>query len=49
MWNRCALAALITAGVYPPGRPSVHDLADGPKVLAELEARTTVGKLALRP
>jgi NADPH2:quinone reductase len=43
------LAALIAAGVYPPGRPAVHDLADGPKVLAELEARATVGKLALRP
>jgi NADPH2:quinone reductase len=43
------LAALIAAGVYPPGQPTVHDLADGPKVLAELEARSTVGKLALRP
>jgi NADPH2:quinone reductase len=43
------LAALIAAGVYRPGEPTVHDLADGPKVLAELEARTTVGKLALRP
>ncbi|TWF79092.1 NADPH:quinone reductase-like Zn-dependent oxidoreductase [Pseudonocardia hierapolitana] len=43
------LAALIAAGVYPPGRAVVHDLADGPKVLAELESRTTVGKLALRP
>jgi NADPH2:quinone reductase len=43
------LAALIAAGVYPPGRAVVHDLADGPKVLAELEARATVGKLALRP
>jgi NADPH2:quinone reductase len=43
------LAALIAAGVLPPGSPTVHDLADGPKVLAELEARATVGKLALRP
>jgi NADPH:quinone reductase len=43
------LAALVTAGVYPPGRPTLHDLADGPKVLAELESRATVGKLALRP
>ena len=43
------LAALIAAGVYPPGQPTVHDLAEGPKVLAELEARATVGKLALRP
>jgi len=43
------LSALIAAGVYPPGRPTVFDLADGPKALAELEARTTVGKLARRP
>jgi NADPH2:quinone reductase len=43
------LARLIAAGVYPPGRPTVHELADGPKVLAELEARATVGKLALQP
>ena len=43
------LAALIAAGVYPPGQPTVHDLADGPRALAELEARATVGKLALRP
>jgi NADPH:quinone reductase len=43
------LAALVAVGVYPPGQPTVHDLADGPKVLAELEARATVGKLALRP
>jgi NADPH2:quinone reductase len=43
------LFALIAAGVLGPARPTVYDLADGPKVLAELEARTTVGKLALRP
>ncbi|MFC0681276.1 zinc-binding dehydrogenase [Lysobacter korlensis] len=43
------LSALIAAGVLPPGQPSVHDLADGPRVLAELEARATIGKLALRP
>jgi NADPH:quinone reductase len=43
------LAGLIAAGVYPPGQPTVHDLADGPKVLAELEAGATIGKLALRP
>ena len=36
-------------GVYPPGAPMVYDLADGPKALAELEARATVGKIALRP
>jgi NADPH2:quinone reductase len=43
------LSALIAAGVLAPGRPTVHDLADGPKALAELAARATVGKLALRP
>lgn len=43
------LSALIAAGVLAPARPTTHDLADGPKVLAELEARATVGKLALRP
>jgi NADPH2:quinone reductase len=43
------LSALIAAGVIPPGCPSGYDLADGPKVLAELEARATVGKLALLP
>jgi NADPH2:quinone reductase len=41
--------ALIAAGVLGPCRPTVYDLADGPKALAELEARTTTGKLALRP
>jgi NADPH2:quinone reductase len=40
---------LLAAGVLGPGRPTVHALADGPKALAELEARATVGKLALRP
>jgi NADPH2:quinone reductase len=43
------LSALIAAGVLTPGRPAAHDLADGPKVLAELEARATTGKLALLP
>jgi NADPH:quinone reductase len=43
------LFALIAAGVVRPASPVVHDLADGPKVLAALEARATVGKLALRP
>jgi NADPH:quinone reductase len=43
------LSTLIAAGVYPPGQPTVYDLADGPKALAELEARATIGKLALRP
>lgn len=43
------LDELIEVGVYPPGRPTVYDLADGPKALSELEARATVGKLALKP
>lgn len=43
------LGALRAAGVCTPGRPTVYDLADGPKALSELEARATVGKLALRP
>jgi NADPH2:quinone reductase len=40
---------LVAAGVLGPGRPAVHDLAEGPKTLAELEARATVGKFALAP
>lgn len=43
------LSALIAAGVLTPGRPAASDLADGPKMLAELEARATIGKLALLP
>jgi len=43
------LPALMAAGVVAPGQPTVYDLADGPKALAELEARATVGKLALLP
>lgn len=43
------LSALITAGVVTPGHSTAHELADGPKALAELEARATVGKLALLP
>ena len=31
------------------GQPTVDELADGPKALAELETRATVGKLALLP
>jgi NADPH:quinone reductase len=37
------------AGVLTPGQPTAYELADGPKALAELEARATVGKLALLP
>jgi NADPH2:quinone reductase len=40
---------LLAAGVLRPGRPTTYPLADGPKALADLEARTTVGKLALLP
>jgi NADPH2:quinone reductase len=43
------LSALIAAGVLAPGRPTAYELADGPKALAELEARATIGKLALLP
>ena len=43
------LSTLIAAGVLTPARPTAYDLADGPKALAELEARATVGKLALLP
>lgn len=43
------LFGLLGAGVLSPGQPTVYDLAEGPKALAELEARATVGKLALRP
>jgi NADPH2:quinone reductase len=43
------LSALIATGVLTPTRPTAYDLADGPKALAELEARTTIGKLALLP
>jgi NADPH2:quinone reductase len=40
---------LIAGGVLGPGQPAIHQLAEGPKALAELEARATVGKLALVP
>jgi NADPH2:quinone reductase len=43
------LFALIAAGVLGPGQPTTYALADGPKALTELEARATVGKLALLP
>ena len=43
------LFGLLAAGVLGPGQPAAYDLADGPKALAELAARATVGKLALRP
>jgi NADPH:quinone reductase len=40
---------LIAAGVLGPGRPTTYALAEGPRALAELEARATVGKLAVLP
>ena len=40
---------LLAAGVLGPGQPTTYALAEGPKALAELEARATVGKLALLP
>jgi NADPH2:quinone reductase len=43
------LSALISAGVLTPARTTGYELADGPKALAELHARATVGKLALVP
>lgn len=43
------LDALIAAGVYPPGSPTVHPLAQGPAVLRELAAGRTSGKHALDP
>ncbi|WP_216898447.1 NADPH:quinone oxidoreductase family protein [Nocardia alni] len=43
------LSGLVATGVLAPTRPTAYELADGPKALAELEARATVGKLALIP
>jgi NADPH2:quinone reductase len=43
------LSSLIATRVVRPGRPTTYELADGPKALAELENRATVGKVALVP
>lgn len=43
------LFELLAEGVLGPGQPTAYELADGPKALAELETRATVGKLALLP
>jgi NADPH2:quinone reductase len=43
------LFELLAAGVLAPGRPTIYALAEGPKALTELDARATVGKLALLP
>ncbi|MGI5219186.1 NADPH:quinone oxidoreductase family protein [Nocardia sp. CA-290969] len=40
---------LIASGVLGPGTPTARELLDGPQALQDLEARTTVGKLALVP
>jgi NADPH:quinone reductase len=39
------LFGLMAAGVLTPGQPTAYELADGPKALAELGARATVGYL----
>ncbi|MEV5888860.1 NADPH:quinone oxidoreductase family protein [Nonomuraea fuscirosea] len=43
------IEALIAHGVYPPGTPQIHPLAEGPAVLQQLEAGRTRGKHALDP
>jgi NADPH:quinone reductase len=43
------LFVLMAAGALTPSQPTAYELADGPKALTELEARATVGKLALLP
>ncbi|MDQ8704519.1 NADPH:quinone oxidoreductase family protein [Streptomyces sp. LHD-70] len=43
------IEALIAHGVYPPGTPQVHPLAEGASVLQQLEAGQTRGKHALDP
>ncbi|MER6331315.1 NADPH:quinone oxidoreductase family protein [Streptomyces sp. NPDC001034] len=43
------IEALIAHGVYPPGTPHVHALAEGPAILQQLEAGQTRGKHALDP
>lgn len=43
------IEALIEHGVYAPGTPQVHPLAEGALVLKQIEAGQTRGKLALDP
>ncbi|AYF78056.1 NADPH:quinone oxidoreductase family protein [Nocardia yunnanensis] len=43
------LFALVAAGVVTPTEPTAYDLADGAMALAELENRSSTGKLALLP
>ena len=42
------LFKLIGAGVLTPVQPTIYELADGPRALAILEGRASIGKLALR-
>jgi NADPH2:quinone reductase len=43
------LSSLIASGVVSPACPTAYDLAEGPRALAKLAARETIGKLALVP
>lgn len=43
------LLRLMAEHSITPPEPTAHDLADGPKVLAEMEQRRTTGKLVLVP
>ncbi|MGW2590726.1 zinc-binding dehydrogenase [Streptomyces sp. NPDC001515] len=43
------IGTLIARGVYPPGSPQLHPLAEGPEVLRQLEDGATHGKHALDP
>lgn len=43
------LSTLIGIGVYPPGTPTVHALAEGPALIQHLGAGQTEGKHALNP
>lgn len=43
------MSGLLATGVLHPGQLTIYDLAQGPKALAELESRATVGKLARVP
>ncbi|MFI8895542.1 hypothetical protein [Streptomyces paradoxus] len=43
------IETLIAQGVYPPGTPQIHGLAEAPAVLHRLESGETRGKHALDP
>lgn len=42
------LFRLIATGVLSPVQPTIYELAEGPKALAELAGRSSVGKLGLK-